>query len=158
MVRFLVMALVLAVPAAASADSLQWFTAPNGASPIGVLDPNVESTRVAYFESDETSGNSWALDTKHCNPAIFTFNPDEDGALTGAEVNLWDLDGPSAVSTTNNGRKIQPDTDGDGVPNDVTFDGTSTGRKSIQFRSSLILVEIATNATPDEFRVKVECK
>jgi hypothetical protein len=146
--------LVVLWPGLAFADNTRWWSEPD--------DSIVEVTKLlgggtAYHESTRLTGNSKLLDVSACDPAVFSFNPDEDGAATGAEVNLWSLDARDGT-TTNNGIKIQPDTDGDGLPNDVTYNGSTAKRTAIAFWAKQILIEAAANVNPDEFRVKIECK
>lgn len=139
----------------AVADSPKWLKTVNGSTEVGALDPN--SQNVAYHENDDSTTNSKALNTSRCNPAVLHFNPDEDGTNTGAEGYLWCLDAGSTTTTANNGRKILPDTDGDGIENDVTWSG-ATSRTSIQFRCSNVLFDPTANAGTDEYRVTIECK
>lgn len=153
-------ALLLAAPVAA--DSPNWFRTPNGTSTITVLRPPTDSdpTRLehlAYFENDDATTDSVTIDTSRCGSVTFLFDPDEDGSNTGAEVYLHCADGHGAGTIDTQSRHVMPDTDGDGLGNDVTYTGTTNERSGIRFACPLTSVETSANAGTDEFRATLQC-
>ena len=131
-----------------------WAKSPDGtAADCESLSPN--GSRVCNYEFS-TKVDSAILSVALCRDVNVFFDPDEDGAVaTGAEVYIYRCSSPTA--STNSCHKVLGDTDGDGILNDVTLDGTSmrTGLQNVQ--AAWLYVAVSAAPSAGDARVTVEC-
>ena len=124
MTRFSVLLLTLfALPAGAFDDcKLLTATAPK----YTVMNPRLNKV-LCFNTATATASDSGILDVSACSSFSLFFDPSYGTANTDAEGQLYRCSTPVGTPSTVLCDKMLVDTDGDGVPNDVTLDGT-TGR------------------------------
>jgi hypothetical protein len=97
------------------------------------------------------------LETLECAEGItYWFDPDEDGVSTGALVQPYRCS--ERTFSTNHCTPIYNDTDGDGIPNALPLDGTTTlriGRERVF--ASYLAFDVTANPSSDDARITVEC-
>lgn len=84
-----------------------------------------------------TASDSGILNTGQCDHLEIQFKPDITGTATGAEAQIYRCTAP--VATSSYCTKMLVDTDGDGIPNDVTLDGTTIGRIGMLWQTAQYL-------------------
>jgi len=151
LVVFVACVLLSAGIAYAQLSTGAWSTEPDGTTECTALS---KSNSPCYYDFSATT-DSWVLPTSACRDVNVWLNPDEDGTNTGAEVQIYRCEEETA--SANHCHKILGDTDGDGILNDVTLNGSSmrTGLQNVQ--ADWIYVDVTANAGSDDARVTVEC-
>jgi hypothetical protein len=146
---FLIFGVALLVAGVAYA----WSTSPDGAAG-SCTSVSPSGPRVCHYNFSDTT-DSGIISTALCRDFNVFLNPDEDGTNTGAEVYIYRCSEP--VASTSECHKILGDTDGDGVRDDVTLNGSSmrTGLQNVQ--AAWIYVDVTANGGSDDARVTIEC-
>jgi len=121
----------------------------------GVCDV-LKPAQTCYYDFADTTDPD-TLDVSQCLRGItYWLEPDEDGASTGCEVQPYRCTEDSF--STNHCTKILNDTTGDGIPNDVTLDGTTVlriGRENVTM--PFFGCDVTANASSDDCRIVVGC-
>ena len=130
--RVLALALILAMAQTASA----WNDCgtPGSARDVeNVASPNGRRV-ICHDTAAAVATDSGLLSVAQCDHLTIHFDPDADGTATGATAYIYGCTYPSASSTYCS--KLLVDTDGDGIPNDVTLDGSTLGQFGQQWQSA----------------------
>lgn len=104
-----------------------------------------------------TATDSGILSVTACNHIQIDFDPSYANANTGAQAQIYSCPYPTASTTTC--RKLLVDVDGDGLPDDVTLDGVTSGRIGQQWQNAdwiFVDMTVAPGAS-DIARTKVTC-
>lgn len=120
------------------------------------LSPN--GTRVACHDTAaDTATDSGILSVTGCNHIEISFDPSYTDTSTGAEAQIYSC--TYAVASTTLCRKLLVDTDGDGIPDDVTLDGATIGRQGQQWQTAdWIFVDMTVAPSGGDIaRTKVSC-
>lgn len=147
----------------AQVDTDGWGVSPDASASddkcVG-MEPNMATFRpgwrsTCYYDFANTQ-DSETLDVRKCESVNVWLDPDEDGTSTGAEVQVYNCS--EASFSANHCVKVLSDTDGDGVVNDVTLDGSTAMRVGLShFQASYLAIDVTANAGSDDARVTAEC-
>lgn len=97
------------------------------------LSPN--GSRVLCHDTvANTATDSGILSVTQCNHIQIEFDPSYADASTGAEAQIYYC--PYATASTTTCAKLLVDTDGDGIPDDVTLNGSTIGRIGQQWQNA----------------------
>ena len=148
----LLMALVFV---AGSAWAAGWSRLPSGTQgDCEALRPGSQVT--CFYDFADATTDSSALAVSQCRDVNIWLDPDTTTAVAGAKVYIWNC--ATKTFSSNTCVKILPDSDGDGLPNDVPLDGATLGLRGFQnVQASFLVVEANANAGSDTARVTVEC-
>lgn len=151
MMRWFVMGmtLLLALPAAA------W----NDCGPFGsAADATGQPFRPGSVRCHDTTGTT-ASDVLTASGCIYfdaVLDPDMASTGAGCEGYLWRCNAPTYSANTCT--KMLVDTDGDGIPNDVTLDGVTLGRIGQQYQTTTWLYwQPTANASSKQCRLMIAC-
>lgn len=143
------MTLLLALPAAA------W----NDCGPFGsAADATGQPFRPGSVRCHDTTATvaSDVLNVSACDHFDATLDPDMASTGAGCEGYLWRC--TSSTYSANACRHASVDTDGDGVPDDVTLDGVTTGRQGQQYQTATWIYWAPTaNAGSKQCRLMISC-
>lgn len=157
--RYWVVALALAVllglPSAASAA---WNNCgvPGLASSVGDV-VTQKSRLICHDTAAATATDSTLLDVSQCDHIDLAFDPAAASTNTGAEAQLYRCTVKSIASEWC--AKMLVDTDGDGIPDDVTLDGVTIGRQGQQWQTAAwVYVDMTTAPSgTDVSRLMITC-
>lgn len=97
------------------------------------------------------------LNVSSCDHFGVQLEPDFAGTGTGCEGYLWRCSSPSYSANTCT--KALVDTDGDGIPDDVTLNGSTIGRQGQQYQTATwIYWQPTANPSSHQCRLVVDCK
>lgn len=120
--------MVLGMPAAAGAWGDCRSRVAVDAGPI-----TLSKNQVTCFDTaDATSATTGMVFSPGCMLDI-QFDPDATGSGTGAVAQLYRCSTPTTTSC----EKMLVAVDGDGIPDDVTLDGTTIGREGQQYQTAI---------------------
>lgn len=126
-----------------------------GANTSGVQLSLIHPGIVVCHDTTATAASE-VLDVAKCNHVEFDLDPDMQSTGGGCEGYLWRCRS-SAFSTSTCDHMIV-DTDGDGVPDDVTLDGLSSGRKGQQYQTgSWVYWQPTVNTGSKQCRMLLAC-
>lgn len=137
----------------ASQSSANWTDLPDGSTKVKALHPSTAA--VAYYDFSDTT-DPVPISARACGSVSYWLEPDEDGASTGVTVQPYRC--TESTLSTNHCTPIYNDTDGDGIPNALPLDGTTTlriGREDV--RVSWLAFDVTANPNSDDARIVVEC-
>jgi hypothetical protein len=121
-----------------------------------VVSPTGRRT-ICHDTAANTATDSSILTVSQCDHIDIQFDPDSGGTATGADAYIYRCSYPEA--STSYCTKMLVDTDGDGVPNDVTLDGSTVGRIGQQWQTAA-WIYVDMNTAPgsgDYARTMVVC-
>jgi len=151
-------ALLWASPSWASCAADTWCSAPDRSASGRELTNLTPERSVAFYDFSGTTDPPVIEINPGCEHPVIWLDPDEDGANTGAEIQLYRCNDKGTFSTTICPAKVLADTDGDGIINDVTIDGSTLMRIGQDgARVAWLGIDITANAGSDDARIMLEC-
>lgn len=114
--------------------------------------------RPGQYRCHDTTGTtaSNVIATADCRYFDAVLDPDMAAATAGCEGYLWRCHAPAYSANTCT--KMLVDTNGDGVPDDVTLDGVTVGRIGQQYQTATwVYWQPTANAGAKQCRLMITC-